>query len=98
MISLASELLPAIPDAVIFGTAEGEQAEAACESVPSKFLADNPELLERFSTDLLALVLQVHDATVTPQASYTSPFNNAIALLLRSFCFVLVSIASVVPN
>ncbi|KAK9803385.1 hypothetical protein WJX72_003423 [[Myrmecia] bisecta] len=78
VIGLACQLLPPIPDAAaaILKDAEASASSAADDAVKeehkevclrTRFLNDHPDVLQRFSEDLLALLLQVYGGTVLQQ-------------------------------
>ncbi|KAK9826455.1 hypothetical protein WJX81_000175 [Elliptochloris bilobata] len=75
VVSLAAELLPPLPDAqtVIMRSlpttrsetpGSGQEGEACLRA---RFLCDNPAVLQRYSSDLLALLVQVYSGTVVAQ-------------------------------
>lgn len=76
VIGLAYELLPPVPEpaAAILEdaptTAGGWTDVVQSNSAKCKFYNDNPEIVLKFSSDLLPLLLQVYGSTVMPQVRH----------------------------
>ncbi|PSC70280.1 E3 ubiquitin-ligase UPL3-like isoform A [Micractinium conductrix] len=100
LIGLAAALLPPIPEAAAAmladvppspSFAEGEAAEPAAAAAAgseacqrARFLADNPGLLQKFSADLLPLMIRVYSSSVTPQVKRQCLTTLAKMLLFSS--------------
>ncbi|KAL4435190.1 hypothetical protein ABPG77_001872 [Micractinium sp. CCAP 211/92] len=82
LVALSAALLPPIPDAAAAMLQEVPPSPSFDGDVPrasqapsggaeacqrTQFLRDNPQLLQKFSTDLLPLMIKVYSSSVTPQ-------------------------------